>query len=114
MYSNLIVYQKSKKLTTNIYLLTKNFPKSEVHGLSSQIRRAVVSIPLNISEGSARNTNKQFNNFLNIAIGSTTEVKVCLEISLDLKYINQEEFNKIFPQVEEVSKMLYSLKRSVN
>jgi len=114
MYSDLIVYQKSKKLTTSVYLLTNSFPKSEVHGLSSQIRRAVVSIPLNISEGSARNTNKQFNNFLNIAIGSTTEVKVCLEISLDLKYITQEEFNKIFPQVEEVSKMLYSLKRSID
>lgn len=113
MYSKLIVYQKSKQLTTDIYLLTKQFPISEIQGLTSQIRRAVVSVPLNIAEGDARNTDKQFNNFINIAIGSITEVKVCLEIALNLKYINKLQFDKTFLQVEEISKLLYSFKKSL-
>ena len=113
VYNKLIVYQKSKLLTLDIYLLTNNFPKTEIQGLTSQIRRAAVSITLNIAEGSARNSDKQFHNFINIAIGSVTEVKVCLEIALDLKYINQNSFDIVFENTEEVSKLLYSLQKAV-
>lgn len=114
VYNKLIVYQKSRELTVFIYKLTKKFPYHEIQGLTSQIRRAAVSVCLNISEGSARSTDKQFYNFINIAIGSITETKVCLEISLDLGYISKEDHDSAFNQSEEISKMLFSLRKSLS
>lgn len=101
-------------LVKEIYLLSEKFPKSELHGLTSQTRRAAVSVPLNIVEGFSRNSKLQFKNFINIAFGSINELKVCLEIASDLKYIDQSKFNYILNQTEEVSKMLSSFKKSLS
>lgn len=114
MYSKLIVYQKAKALVLNVYKVSRLFPQSELHGLTSQIRRAAVSIPLNIAEGQARKGTKQYLNFLRIASGSTAEVKVCLEIALELNYLKEEEFNTLFFLSEEVSKLLYSFQKSLS
>ena len=114
MYSKLIVYQKAKSLVLSVYDLSKLFPQNELHGLTSQLRRAAVSVPLNIAEGQARKGTKQYLNFLKIAFGSTAEVKVCLELALGLGYIKEQEFRKHFLLAEEVSKLLYSFQKSLS
>jgi len=114
MYSKLIVYQKAKLLTLDIYKISKSFPQDELYCLTSQIRRAAVSIPLNIAEGQARKGTKQYLNFLRIAFGSTAEVKVCLELALDLGYIDKTKFESTFYLTEEVSKLLYSFQKSLS
>jgi len=91
-FEELIVWQKSRKFVNNIYKLTKNFPREELYGLTSQMRRAAVSIMSNIAEGFDRRTTKEFISFLIIAPASVSEVQNDLYISLDLKYINTEKF----------------------
>src|SRR5947209_5999745 len=85
-FRDLIVWQKSKALARRIYSLTKNFPKEEVFGLTSQIRRAAVSIPANIAEGKGRGTQKDFCHFLVQARGSLFEVEALAELASDLGY----------------------------
>ena len=86
-FSKLFIWQKSHKLVMSIYDITNKFPKSEIYGLTSQIRRASSSIPINISEGCGRSSNKDFARFLQIAIGSACEVEYELLLAKDLKYI---------------------------
>jgi four helix bundle protein len=88
-YRDLIVWQKSMLLVKEIYLETKNFPKEELYGLTSQIRRCAISIPSNIAEGKGRNTDKEFIRFLQISLGSVYELQTQLELSLQLNYINK-------------------------
>jgi len=106
---NLIVWQKSIELVVTIYDLTSNFPKEEIYSLTSQIRRASVSIPSNIAEGKGRGGVKEFVNFLHIALGSLFELKTQLFIALKLNYINDDEFSKIKQSITEIEKMLNSL-----
>ena len=106
---NLIVWQKSIELVVAIYDLTSNFPKEEIYSLTSQIRRASVSIPSNIAEGKGRGGVKEFVNFLHIALGSLFELKTQLFIALKLNYINDDEFSKIKQSITEIEKMLNSL-----
>jgi len=113
MYKDLTVYQKSRILVNKIYKCSSLFPRSEISGLTSQLRRAAVSVILNIVEGESRNSTKEYLNFLNISYGSINEVKVCLEISLDLKYIDSNTFQELFSLCEEVSKLLYSYKKTL-
>jgi four helix bundle protein len=90
------IWQLSHELTLEVYKITSGFPKEELFGLTSQIRRAVSSIPTNISEGCGRNSDKEFNQFLNIALGSASETEYLLTLSKDLNYIelnNFETFN---------------------
>ena len=82
------IWQLSHSLTLEVYKTTSNFPKEEVYGLTSQIRRALASVPTNISEGCGRNSDKEFNQFLNIALGSANETEYLLILSRDLKYID--------------------------
>lgn len=86
-YENLIVWQKSMDLVTAIYELTRQFPKEEVFGLTSQMRRAAVSIPSNIAEGSRRGSRKDFRNFLLIAYGSGAELETQIKIAKRLSYV---------------------------
>ena len=88
-YRDLIVWQKSMLLVKEIYLQTKNFPKEELYGLTSQIRRCAISIPSNIAEGKGRNTDKEFIRFLQISLGLVYELQTQLELSLQLNYINK-------------------------
>lgn len=91
-YKNLQVWQQSILFTTEIYKLTSTFPKDEIYGLVSQIRRAVVSIPSNIAEGYGRSTNTDLVHFLYTALGSSNEVDTQLVIALNVGYITEEQY----------------------
>ncbi|WP_089723994.1 four helix bundle protein [Candidatus Thiosymbion oneisti] len=109
-YQDLVVWQKSMELVERVYRMTKAFPKEEVYGLSSQIRRAVVSIPSNIAEGQARRTTADFLNFLSIAQGSRAEVETQTLIAQRLGYVTSGQISEILLLLEEISKMLNSLR----
>jgi four helix bundle protein len=107
-FRNLLVWQKSMSLTTKIYNSTKQFPKEEIFGLTSQIRRSSISIPSNIAEGFARDSNKEYLRFLNISIGSLFEMQTQLEIAKNIQYLNEEEFNNLYENSREIERMLVS------
>ena len=90
-HKDLEAWQKSMTLVTNIYGITRDYPRKEDYGITSQIRRAVVSIPSNIAEGSARNTKKEYIQFLYIALGSISELETLLLISENLQYIEKSD-----------------------
>lgn len=108
-YKDLQVWQRSVQLSVELYRLTASFPDEERYGLSSQIRRAGVSIPSNIAEGYGRGTRKEYKQFLAIARGSTLEVQTQLIIASELGYSAFTSFKQAESLSEEVSKMLYSL-----
>jgi four helix bundle protein len=108
-FRNLNVYTKSKELVKQIYELLKKFPREEQFALSDQLRRAVISIPSNIAEGSGHNSQKDQAHFYNIAYGSLMEVFSQLDIACDLGYISQEEFNQLESLINEEAKMLSGL-----
>jgi len=112
-YRDLIVWQKSMQLVSDIYRITKNFPKNEVFSLSSQLRRSAISIPSNIAEGFGRNTQKEFIRFLYISIGSLFEVQTQIDISLDQKYIVNDTYKDIFEKSREIERMICSLIRKI-
>ena len=112
-FEELDVYRKAIDLVNNIYSLTKPFPKEEVFGLTSQLRRAAVSIPINISEGTAR-TKKDFSRFIDIARGSVFECVTLLQISIKQDHIDNRKYAELRNDLTELSKMLSGLKRSVN
>ncbi|MFW5990304.1 MAG: four helix bundle protein [Campylobacterales bacterium] len=106
-YRNLIVWQKSMELAKQVYLKTKNFPKEELYGLTSQIRRCAVSIPSNIAEGRGRQSNKEFVRFLQISLGSLYELQTQQELALEFDYVlNIEDTLELSLEIE---KMLNSL-----
>ena len=108
-FRNLNVYVKSKELVKKIYELLKKFPREEQFVLSDQLRRAVISIPSNIAEGSGRNSQKDQAHFYNIAYGSLMEVFSQLDIACDLGYISHEEFEQMELLINEEAKMLSGL-----
>lgn len=108
-----IIWQRSHTLTLEIYKATKSFPKEELYGLTSQIRRAVVSIPTNIAEGCGRRSNAELANFLNIASGSASEVEYELLIAKELEYITAEEYNLWFQEISEIRSMLAAYMRKL-
>lgn len=112
-YKKYEVWKKSHQLTLKVYALTKSFPKDEIYGLTSQLRRATASIPTNISEGAGRHSDKEFVYFLNIASGSAAESNYLLELANDLGYIANEEFIKIETEVISIRKMLNSLQSKI-
>ena|SRR6478735_2413630 len=105
-YTTLEVWQKSRELVTLIYQLTGSFPKEEMFGLTSQIRRSAVSIPSNIAEGCGRNTSKDTLQFLFIARGSLYELETQLYLALDLKYLEEADFNKLLELITTCKKLL--------
>ena len=98
------VWQLSHQLTLKIYTSTKNFPKEEIFGLTSQIRRSFASIGYNISEGSGRNSDKEFANFINIALGSSNEAENQLILAKDLKYINENDYGNLLIELTILKK----------
>ena len=111
-YRNLKVWQKAVALATEVYRATGSFPKEETYGLTSQIRRCVVSIASNIAEGAGRSHEKEFAQFLSIAYGSAYELETQLIIARNLKYLTVLDFEAFEKALEEVQKMLYSLRIS--
>ncbi len=103
-YKKLDVWNKAVDFATNVYQITKNFPKDELYGLISQLRRASVSISSNIAEGAGRNSDKEFRQFLNISFGSCSEIETQLIISHRLGYISDEDFSSLSDDVIEIQK----------
>ena len=112
-FRRLEVYQNAKKLSHYVCGLVKAFPAEERFDLCSQLRRAVMSIPINIAEGFGRFSSKEKSHFLEIAFGSLTEVLCELEISLDEKYITEAEFLEAENQIIVISKQLSRLRSSI-
>ena len=108
-YRNLIVWQKAKSLALTVYRCTRRFPKDEIYGLSSQMRRAAVSVPSNIAEGKGRYSHKDFVHFLYQARGSLLELETQLSIARDLEYIEDPEFEILESETEEVGRILNGL-----
>lgn len=113
-YKDLIAYQKGYKLALEIYQVIKNYPKEEIYGLVSQMRRSAVSIPCNIAEGYRRGHRKEYIQFLHMAHGSCGELETLLSLSYDLGLINKDAFEKIYPLQEEVSRLLKGLITSLS
>jgi four helix bundle protein len=108
-YKDLIVYQKGYKLSLEIYQITKNYPKEEIYGLVSQMRRSAVSIPCNISEGYRRGHRKEYIQFLYMAQGSCGELETLMSLSYDLGMLDRNTFERLYPLQEEISKLLRGL-----
>jgi len=112
-HQNDILLQKSDDLVHSIYRVTKNYPKDELFGITSQIRRAAVSLPLNIVEGYARISRNEQRHFLEIAYGSLKEVKYLIYLSVELKYLEKELSETLFDISEELGKMLWTKIRTL-
>lgn len=112
-FKELLVWQKSIDLVTEIYRTTDAFPKEETFGLKSQIRRASVSIPSNIAEGNSRRSKPDYLQFLKISRGSCAEVETQLIISKNLHFLSEENYLKLNDDIIEISKMLNGLINSL-
>jgi four helix bundle protein len=110
-FRNLNVWKRSVELATLVYKRTINFPKFEVYGLTSQIRRSAVSISSIIAEGAGRRSKKQFANFLGISYGSACELETQLLIAKNLEYLKVVDFDLLFNELNEIQKMLYVLEK---
>jgi four helix bundle protein len=108
-FKDLIVWQRSMDLAVRIYKITQKLPASEQFGLTSQLRRAAVSIPSNIAEGYGRQSTGNYRQFLSISRGSLMEIETQINICERLKYLAQSDTENIFKEITEISKMLTSL-----
>lgn len=100
-------------LVEEIYSITKTFPKEETYGLTSQMRRAAVSVPSNLAEGAAAMTNKQFISFLGLSLGSLSELNTQTEIAYRLQYLQKETYTSINDQIDKCKSLVFGLQRSV-
>lgn len=113
-HRDLIAWQKAVELVKVVYQLSSQFPKDELYGLTSQMRRAAVSVPANIAEGQGRRLSGEFRHFLGNARGSLLELDTHLEIAFQLGYLNPEQHGQIQAKLDEVGRLLNGLLRSLN
>ena len=113
LFCELRVWKAAYKLSLIVYKATAGFPKSETYGLTSQIRRAVVSVGANIAEGQRRRTSKDFGNFLAVAEGSLAELQHCLMLAKDLSFLDEDNYQSIAKEADSVEKMLVRLQQSL-
>lgn len=102
------------QLVTDTYLITNTFPKEEVFGLTSQIKRGIISVACNIAEGFGRKSGKEFVRFLNISIGSLFEYQTQIEIARNIKFISEEDFNQLYEKSREIEIMKVSFSNKIN
>jgi four helix bundle protein len=112
-FRELLVWQKGMALVTQVYFLTKIFPKEELYALTAQIRRSAVSIPSNIAEGFGRHHKQDYIRFLEIARSSLYELQTQLEISKNVNYLTEEELNIVFEMCKELEKMINSFIKTI-
>lgn len=112
-FKELKVWQKAIDLVTETYLKSKGFPKEEIYGLTSQLRRSSVSIPSNIAEGCGRRTSKDFFNFLGIALGSAFEFETQLIICNNLKLIEEADFKYLENEIQHIQNMIIKLQTTL-
>ncbi len=113
-YKDLKVWQKADELALHVYSVTRKFPKDEVYGITSQIRRAVLSVPTNIVEGYARKGDKELARFANIALGSIAETEYLLTFAQKLGYLTAKEYSETETLRSEVGKLLWSFYKTVS
>jgi len=113
-HHDLEVWNKSVELVTEIYKVTESFPKSELYGLTNQIRRSAVSIPSNIAEGAARASSKELLQFLSVALGSVAELETQLIVSGNLNFIDKNHLDLLLSQIVIIRKMITGLKKSIS
>ena len=107
-FKKLDIWIKSMTLVKEIYVLTNKFPKSEQFGMVSQIQRSAISVPANIAEGSAKSSNKDFSRFLEISMGSACELETLIILAKNLNYIDNNYFESIEKQIQEIQRMIKS------
>ncbi len=107
------VWQLSHNLVLEIYLLTKDFPNTELYGITNQLRRASVSVPTNISEGCGRSSDADFNRFLQIALGSAHEVEYLIQLSCDLQFLTVDNHLDLSVKINLIKKKLYHLSQKL-
>ncbi len=112
-FTGLRVWEKAHNLALDVYQISAKLPKSESYGLQTQMRRAAVSIPTNLAEGSGRSTNRDFARFVSNAIGSASELDYHLLLALDLGYIDQDSAELTKTKVAEIRRMLSALRRNL-
>lgn len=112
-FKKLKVWHHGIDVVVDIYHATHEFPKDEIYGLTSQMRRAAVSVPSNIAEGSGRNSDKDFSRFLDISLGSAFELETQLIIANKLEFLSNEKFGELMEKVQEEQKMISGLQRTI-
>jgi len=112
-YKKLIVWRKADELAFEVYIATKNFPKDEIYGITSQLRRAVLSVPTNIVEGYGRQGRRELRQFVNIALGSLAETEYLLDFSLKLGYLIKTKHNKLQSLRQETGALLWKFYKSL-
>ena len=112
-YKNLEAYKESKTLVKQVYTLLKQFPREEQYALCDQLRRAVISVPSNIAEGSGRTSAKDQAHFFEMAFGSLMEVDCQIDIALDLSYVSSEEHEDVSKQISQVAALLSGMRRKI-
>jgi four helix bundle protein len=113
-FRDLDVWQKGIEIVKHVYKATKSFPRQEFYGLASQMQRCSVSIPSNIAEGFNRFHNKEYKQFLYIALGSCAELETQIEIAVELKYIGDERRSVLLEEIDHESRMLRNLVKKLN
>jgi four helix bundle protein len=112
-YKDLVVWQKSMDLAESVYCCTRSFPGEEMYGITSQMRRAVASIPANIAEGQARNNSGEFRQFLGIAMGSLVELETWVVLCVRIGYLDSTKSETLLADCEEIQRLLNGLKKSL-
>jgi four helix bundle protein len=112
-YQDLEIWKLSIGFVKQIYQLTQKFPKTDIYGLTNQIRRAAISIPSNIAEGQGRNSAREFRQFLAIALGSVAEIETQLIIAKEIAYLTQEELASLLATLDRMRKMTKGLSKSI-
>ncbi len=112
-FKKLKIWQKGREFAREIYLTVSNFPTEERFALTSQMKRAAVSIPSNIAEGAGRRTSKDFARFLDIANGSAFELETQIYLAFDLRYIDKAKLNNLIEKIEEIEKMIFGFKKKM-
>ena len=112
-FKELKVWQMGMEIVKDVYQLTKKFPKEELYGLASQMRRSAISVPSNIAEGFKRYHAREYRQFLHIALGSVAELETQLIISKELAFITESELRNISEKIDHLSKMLSSLLKKI-
>ncbi len=113
-FRKLAIWQDARELVSETYSITSQFPKSGIYGLSNQLQRCAVSIASNIAEGSARNSDKHFTQYLETALGSSFEWETQLICALDLKYINEITFEQNLQSIQKIQAMISNFKNTLN
>jgi four helix bundle protein len=113
-FKELLTWQRAMDLVEAVYLATKTFPKDELYGLTSQKRRAAISIPSNIAEGQGRDHTKEFVHFLSVAYGSLSELETQIPIAARISYVTAQDSEKLLGLVGEVGRLLNGLSKSLN